>query len=88
MRLRENMPKKGRGHTRTKTAEDAGPLLLTVKPAARFLGVSEWGLRELAWRGLLPVVRFPQPDGSPGRKWYFHVRDLQRLVEQHKSTVS
>ena len=57
------------------------PRLLPLKAASQFLGVSPWCLRELAWKGKVPVVQFG------GRKWFFRVSDLDRLVEEHVKLI-
>jgi excisionase family DNA binding protein len=44
---------------------------------AREMGIPYTTLRDLAFRGELPVVRF-------GRAWYFDRRDLARLVATAK----
>jgi excisionase family DNA binding protein len=54
--------------------------LYTLKEAARYLGRSDWGMRELMWAGKIPFVR---PDG--GRKIYFDVSDLDEYIEINKS---
>jgi excisionase family DNA binding protein len=55
--------------------------LYTLKEAAEYLGRSEWGMRELAWAGRIPVVK---PEG--GRKIFFDILDLMEFIEKNKST--
>lgn len=54
--------------------------LFTLKEGAAYLGRSEWGMRELIWAGMIPVVK-PQA----GRKIFLDVQDLDRFVETNKS---
>jgi len=52
---------------------------LTLAQAAVYLGLSPWTIRELVWKGQLPVVRMT-------RKLLFDLRDLDRVVEQAKDS--
>jgi excisionase family DNA binding protein len=63
--------------------QEAGvpPRLCSAKRAARELGVPYTSLRDLAFRGELPVVKF-------GSRWYFERADLDRLVASHKECIS
>ncbi len=54
--------------------------LYTLKEGAAYLGRSEWGMRELIWAGVIPVVK-PQA----ARKIFLDVQDLDRFVEVNKS---
>lgn len=54
--------------------------LYTLKEAAIYLGRSEWGMRELAWSGKIPVVR-----EEGGRKIYFDIGDLIEFINKNKS---
>jgi excisionase family DNA binding protein len=54
--------------------------LFSLKEAAEYLGRSEWGMRELAWAGRIPVVK---PEG--GRKIFFDILDLMEFIEKNKS---
>jgi hypothetical protein len=58
------------------------PMLLTLKQAAKRLGLTEWAMRERIWSGDIPIIRFPG-----GRKIYLDPRDLERLVEKNKETL-
>jgi excisionase family DNA binding protein len=53
--------------------------LYTLKESAKYLGRSEWGMRELIWSGSIPVVR---PDG--GRKIYLDILDLDTFITKNK----
>lgn len=57
--------------------------LYTLKEAAQYLGRSEWGMRELVWKRLIPTVIT-----KGGRKIYFDVMDLDAFIEKHKSFYS
>ena len=54
--------------------------LYTVKEAAMYLGRSTWGVRELIWTGRIPVVR------PEGRKIFLDILDLEKFIDQNKST--
>jgi excisionase family DNA binding protein len=54
--------------------------LLTLKEAAVYLGRSSWGMRDLAWAGRIPVVRY-----EGGRKLFFDIRDLDAFIDKNKS---
>lgn len=51
--------------------------LYNLKEAAEYLGRSEWSMRELQWKGALPVVR-------DGRRIYFDIQDLDSYIESNK----
>ena len=55
------------------------PRLLTIKKAAEYLGITEWGMRTLIWKGLVPSIRYPD-----GRKIFVDVTDLDSYVEHNK----
>jgi len=55
------------------------PYLLTVKKAAKSVGLSTWSMRVRIWNGEIPVVRF---DGE--KKQYVDKRDLNHLIEKNK----
>jgi excisionase family DNA binding protein len=54
--------------------------LYTLKEAARYLGRSEWGMRELIWGGHVPVVK-----SAGGRKIFVDVADLDAFIDRNKS---
>jgi len=58
----------------------SGKRLFTLKEAAVYLGRTEWGIRDLAWSGRIPVVR-----NEGGRKLFFDIRDLDAFIEKNKS---
>ncbi|MBU2227463.1 MAG: helix-turn-helix domain-containing protein [Proteobacteria bacterium] len=71
-------------NTPSKKAQGTGnPLrkrLYTLKEGAEYLGRSEWGMRELIWAGVIPVVK-----PRTARKIFLDVQDLDRFVEANKS---
>ena len=87
----ENQLKAQNGHTGSELTEKQGknkaqrinnpvrPKLLSVKEAARFLGVSTWTMRNFAWNSVIPFVQFPN-----GRKLYFDILDLEEVVRRNK----
>jgi excisionase family DNA binding protein len=54
--------------------------LYTLKEAAEYLGRSDWGMRDLIWKQLIPVVM-----NSGGRKIFIDVQDLEAYVNNNKS---
>jgi excisionase family DNA binding protein len=50
---------------------------LTLKETAAYLGVSPWTVRDLVWKGKLPVVRLT-------RRLLFDKRDVDRLIDVSK----
>lgn len=54
--------------------------LYTLKEAAAYLGRSEWGMRELIWAGMIPVVK-----QRAARKIFLDINDLDRFVETNKA---
>jgi len=55
--------------------------LFTLKEAAEYLGRGDYGMRELAWAGDLPVVKKERD-----RKLYFDIFDLDSYIEGNKRT--
>ena len=55
----------------------AGPRLLDVNDAGRYLGVSGWTVREMCWRGDIQFCRV-------GRLIRLDVRDLDAFIEGSK----
>ena len=56
--------------------------LLTIKEAAKHLGLTTWAMRERIWAGHIPIVRFPG-----GRKTYIDVLDIDSFIIQNKRTI-
>jgi len=55
--------------------------LLTLKDAATYMGRTVWGMRELIWKGRVPIIQ-------DGRKIYVDVRDLDAYIEKTKETFT
>jgi excisionase family DNA binding protein len=70
--------KRGARKADVKSKQDHGRLM-TVKQAAKWLGLSPWNIRSRIDAGDLPIVRF-----HGGRKIYLDVNDLEKLVEKNK----
>lgn len=51
--------------------------LYTVEDAALYLGRTVWSVRELMWKGALPVVRV-------GRRVHLDLEDLNAFILRHK----
>ena len=54
--------------------------LFTLKEAAEYLGRSHWGMRDLIWKGLIPVVK-----GDGARKIFVDLKDLDAYIDRNKS---
>ena len=63
-----------------RNANPLGKRLYTLKEAAEYLGRSEWGVRDLIWSQVIPVVK---QHGS--RKQYLDINDLDAFIEKNKS---
>ena len=57
-----------------------GKRLYTLKEAAEYLGRSEWGMRELIWSQVIPVVK-----QCRCRKMYLDINDLDDFIEKNKT---
>ena len=55
--------------------------LFTPKEAATYMGRTVWGMRELIWKGRVPMIQ-------DGRKIYVDVRDLDAYIEKAKETFT
>lgn len=67
-----------------KTSENPnGSRLLTIKEAAKHLGLTTWAMRERIWAGHIPIVRFPG-----GRKTYIDVLDIDGFIIENKRTIN
>jgi hypothetical protein len=74
-----NQPRKnGQSQSINETGNPLGKRLYTLKEAARYLGRSEWGMRELIWGRKIPVVR-------EKLKIYLDINDLDEFVRRNKS---
>jgi excisionase family DNA binding protein len=61
-------------------SDNIEPALIRCREAARFLGVSEWTIRDMAHRGELPYVQI----GSYSSPMLFDVGDLRAFIEKKK----
>ena len=57
-----------------------GKRLFTLKEAAEYLGRSAWGMRELIWSQVIPVVK-----QGGCRKIYLDINDLDAFIEKNKA---
>jgi len=75
--------KKTQSDTELKTAQRIhNPLakrLFTLKEAAEYLGRSVWGVRDLIWKQVVPVVK-----QAGSRKMYLDKKDLDLFIEKNK----
>ena len=55
--------------------------LYSLKEAAVYLGRGVHGIRDLVWRGQLPVVK-----AEGGRKLFLDIRDLDSFIDRQKVT--
>jgi excisionase family DNA binding protein len=53
--------------------------LYTLKEAALYLGRGLYGVREMIWRGEIPVIQ-------TGRKQFIDILDLEAYVTRNKKT--
>ena len=56
------------------------PALIRCREAARFLGISEWLIRDMAHKGELPYIQ----RGSYSSPMLFDVADLRQWIEKQK----
>jgi excisionase family DNA binding protein len=59
-----------------------GSRLLTIKEAAKHLGLTTWAMRERIWAGHIPIVKFPG-----GRKAYIDFLDIDPFINQNKCLI-
>lgn len=60
------------------TSKEVIRRLLTIKETAEYLGRSVWSVRELIWKGELPIVRV-------GKRIHLDIYELDTWVEDHKT---
>jgi hypothetical protein len=58
--------------------KETEPRLMGIRPTAKHIGLSEWGVRNLIRKGLIPVVRIR---GS--RRILFDIRAIDRWIEEN-----
>ena len=51
--------------------------LYTIPEAATYLGRSDWSVRRLVWKGLLPKV-------AAGKRIHLDVRDMDAFIDRNK----
>jgi len=66
---------------------DLSARLLDLSDTARYIGVSEWTVRDLVDAGTLRRVRIPLPRGGEIRKLLFDRVDLDALIEEWKEAT-
>ena len=54
--------------------------LFTLKDSAIYLGRGLHGVRDLVWKGELPVVK-----SEGGRKLFIDIKDLEAYIEKNKT---
>ncbi len=64
------------------------PRVLSLRDAARYLGMSQWTIRDMEHSSLLPRIRVPLPNNGELRKLLFAREDLDRAVEAWKEKRS
>ena len=64
------------------------PLVMDVKRAAAYIGVSMWVLRRYINLALLPTVQYPSAKvpGHRSRRTLLAVADLEAFVNRHRTT--
>jgi predicted site-specific integrase-resolvase len=65
------------------------PLCVSIKEAAKAIGISESVLRRYIADGLLATTRFPSTeyDKRPGRRILIAVSDLEEFVRKHREVA-
>jgi hypothetical protein len=58
--------------------------LLDLVASAKYLGLSDWSVRDLEAAGILRRVRIPLPRGGELRKLLFDRADLDRVIDSWK----
>ena len=53
--------------------------LYTLEEASRYLGRTLWSMRELVWKGSIPIVR-------EGKRIFVDVNDLNLYIEKNKTS--
>jgi len=57
--------------------------LVKTKQAAEYLAISQWKLRNLVQRGLIPYIE----DGGGTSPWRFDIRDLDAYIERSRRVL-
>jgi excisionase family DNA binding protein len=66
---------------RRNSSSTHAPRLVPAKTASAETGIAYTTLRDIAFRGELPVVKV-------GRAWYFDRNDLDNWIATHKETLA
>ena len=53
--------------------------LYSLPEAAHYMGRTLWSMRELIWKGSIPIVR-------EGKRIFIDIADLEAYVNKHKTT--
>ncbi len=53
--------------------------LYTLKEASVYLGRGLYGVREMVWKGEIPIVK-----RDTGRTMFIDIRDLEKYIDQNK----
>jgi excisionase family DNA binding protein len=53
--------------------------LYTLPEAATYLGRTIWSMRELVWKGSIPIVR-------EGKRIFIDMKDLDQYIQKNKTT--
>lgn len=60
-----------------------GKRLYTLNEGARYLGRSVWGMRDLIWKQVIPVVK-----QKGCRKIYLDVNDMDAFIDKNKAVYN
>ena len=60
--------------------------LFTIREASTYLGKGVFGVRQMIWQGILPVVRDTNGHGN-NKKMLIDVRDLDAWIDRNKTYV-
>lgn len=72
-----------KSHALTSSSEPkAGSRLLSLQQASAFTGIPSTSLRDIVFRGDLPIVRIPNC-----RRWWFDRRDLEQAIERWRERL-
>ncbi len=72
---------KNQGVTKTQGISNSLPKRIYSLPeAAHYLGRTLWSMRELIWKGSIPIVR-------EGKRIFVDIADMEAYVNKHKTTV-
>ena len=55
--------------------------LYNLEEAAHYLGRTLWSMRELIWKGSIPIVR-------EGKRIFVDIQDLESYITRHKTNLT